>query len=139
MLRMKYGEAPSLEFTEQVSREMAKVGWETGLELAKEKGPAPSMLETFKVTPEMLAQRPEMVADGYSIGDQVKGSVLIAKYSRYMQQFDSELTDQIAEHGARYSHHTSDDFLRTVESSKREARLDSRLNSILVHYLSLEK
>jgi len=28
-----------------------------------------------------------------------------------------------------------DDFLRTVESSKREARLDSRLNSILVHYL----
>jgi len=107
MLRMKYGEAASLEFTEQVSREMAKVGWETGLELAKEKGPAPIMLETFKVTPEMLAQRPEMVADGYSIGDQVKGSVLIAKYSRYMQQFDSELTDQIAEHGARYSHHTS--------------------------------
>ncbi|MDG1192942.1 MAG: hypothetical protein P8N03_03655, partial [Arenicellales bacterium] len=28
-----------------------------------------------------------------------------------------------------------DDFLRTLESSKREVRLDSRLNSILVHYL----
>ncbi|MDC1071784.1 nitric oxide reductase activation protein [Gammaproteobacteria bacterium] len=28
-----------------------------------------------------------------------------------------------------------DDFLRTVESSKGEVRLDSRLNSILVHYL----
>jgi len=31
----------------------------------------------------------------------------MAKYSRYMQQFPDELTDKIAEHGARYSHHTS--------------------------------
>ena len=107
MLQMKYGDAPSLEFTERVAREMAQVGWETGLELAREKGAAPIMLDTFEVTPQMLAQRPEMAEDGYQVGDQVRGSVLIAKYSRYMQQFDSALTDQIAEHGARYSHHTS--------------------------------
>ena len=86
---------------------MAQVGWETGLELAREKGAAPIMLDTFEVTAQMLAQRPEMAQDGYKVGDRVRGSVLIAKYSRYMQQFDSELTDQIAEHGARYSHHTS--------------------------------
>ena len=107
MLRMKYGESKSLEFTERVAREMAQVGWETGIELAKEKGPAPIMLDTFDITPEMLVRRPEMVRDGYKVGDKVRGSVLIAKYSRYMQQFDSKLTDQIAEHGARYSHHTS--------------------------------
>ena len=65
------------------------------------------MLDTFDITPEMLARRPEMARDGYKVGDKVRGSVLIAKYSRYMQQFDSKLTDQIAEHGARYSHHTS--------------------------------
>ena len=107
MLQMKYGDSKSLEFTERVAREMAQVGWETGLELAREKGAAPIMLDTFEVTAQMLAQRPEMAEDGYKVGDRVRGSVLIAKYSRYMQQFDSELTDQIAEHGARYSHHTS--------------------------------
>ena len=48
-----------------------------------------------------------MARDGYKVGDKVRGSVLIAKYSRYMQQFDSQLTDKIAEHGARDSHHTS--------------------------------
>ena len=107
MLQMKYGDPKSLEFTERVAREMAQVGWETGLELAREKGAAPIMLDTFEVTAQMLTQRPEMAQDGYKVGDRVRGSVLIAKYSRYMQQFDSELTDQIAEHGARYSHHTS--------------------------------
>ena len=107
MLQMKYGDPESLEFTERVAHEMAQVGWETGLKLAREKGAAPIMLDTFEVTAQMLAQRPEMAQDGYKVGDRVRGSVLIAKYSRYMQQFDSELTDQIAEHGARYSHHTS--------------------------------
>jgi ribonucleoside-diphosphate reductase alpha chain len=107
MLRMKYGGAESLEFTERVTREMAQVGWETGIELAEEKGAAPIMLDEFKVTGEMLEQRPEMARDGYQRGDKVPGSVLIAKYSRYMQQFPTELTDRIAERGARYSHHTS--------------------------------
>jgi ribonucleoside-diphosphate reductase alpha chain len=55
----------------------------------------------------MLVKRPEMEADGYQSGDRVRGSILMAKYSRYMQQFPDELTDKIAEHGARYSHHTS--------------------------------
>jgi ribonucleoside-diphosphate reductase alpha chain len=107
MMRMKYGEPESLEFTEQVAREMAEVGWRTGLELAREKGPAPIMLDDFEVTPEMLERRPEMEHDGYAVGDKVKGSVLMAKYSRYMQQFSDSLTDQIAREGVRYSHHTS--------------------------------
>ena len=54
MLQMKYGDPKSLEFTERVAREMAQVGWETGLELAREKGAAPIMLDTFEVTAQML-------------------------------------------------------------------------------------
>ena len=107
MLKMKYGDEASLAFTERVAREMAEVGWETGIALAEEKGPAPIMEEEFTVTEAMLAKRPEMVADGYSVGDRVKGKVLLARYSRYLRQFDPALTARIAETGARFTHHTS--------------------------------
>jgi ribonucleoside-diphosphate reductase alpha chain len=107
LLGLRYGSPESLEFTERMSREMAEVGWQTGIELAREKGPAPIMVEEFTVTEEMLARRPEMRRDGFMAGDKVPGKVLLAKYSRYMQQFDAALTDQIAEHGCRFTHHTS--------------------------------
>jgi ribonucleoside-diphosphate reductase alpha chain len=107
MLRIRYGSPESLEFTEAVAREMAEVGWEEGVALAVEKGPAPIMEVPFTVTEEMLARRPEMRRDGHKVGDQVKGKVLLARYSRYMQQFDDALTERIAKHGARFSHHTS--------------------------------
>ena len=93
MMQMKYGSEESLTFTERVAREMAEVGWQTGIELAIEKGPAPIMQDEFTVDKEMLAKRPEMEADGYQSGDRVRGSILMAKYSRYMQQFPDELTD----------------------------------------------
>ncbi len=48
-----------------------------------------------------------MKRDGYQIGDKVPGAILMAKYSQYMQQFPDALTDRIAKHGVRYSHHTS--------------------------------
>jgi ribonucleoside-diphosphate reductase alpha chain len=110
MLRMKYGDPESLEFTEQVAREMAIAGWEEGLELAREKGPAPIMEEEFTVTGDMLRRRPEMVEDGYAIGDRVKGKVLLAKYSRYMQRVAEqapELVEALAAEGCRFTHHTS--------------------------------
>jgi len=110
MLRMKYGEAESLEFTERVSRELAVTGWEVALDLAKEKGAAPVMNEDFEVTEEMLRKRPEMRRDGYLPGDSVKGKVLHAKYSRYMQrvaEIAPGLTKQLAETGARFTHHSS--------------------------------
>ena len=62
LLCMRYGSQESLDFTEQVTRELAIVGWQTALDLAKEKGPAPIMLETFIVDAEMLRKRPEMAA-----------------------------------------------------------------------------
>jgi len=110
MMQMRYGQPDSLAFTDQVSREMAVAGWEVALELAKEKGPAPVMQDEFEVTPQMLRQRPEMKADGYKVGDTVPGRILHAKYSRYMQKIADvapELVAELAEVGARFTHHTS--------------------------------
>jgi ribonucleoside-diphosphate reductase alpha chain len=110
MMGMKYGEDDSLEFTEKVAREMALAGWEEALELSREKGPAPIMEERFEVTGDMLRRRPEMQADGYRVGDMVTGKVLMAKYSRYMQkvaEYAPDLVSDLAEEGARFTHHTS--------------------------------
>lgn len=110
MLCMKYGDADSLEFTERVTRELALVGWRTGLDLAREKGPAPILEEEFAVTAEMLRKRPELRRDGFKVGDRVKGKLLHAKYSRYMQRIaevDPELVNELAEVGARFTHHSS--------------------------------
>ncbi len=110
MLRMKYGAKDSLDFTERVTREMAVEGWKIALDLALEKGPAPTLEQDFSVTAEMLAKRPEMIDDGYHEGDTVKGKVLHAKYSRYMQriaQVEPELVAELAKVGARFTHHTS--------------------------------
>jgi ribonucleoside-diphosphate reductase alpha chain len=110
MMRMKYGEPDSLEFTERVTKELALEGWRTGLDLAAEKGSAPIMEEEFEVTTEMLAQRPEMAVDGWQVGDRVKGRVLLARYSRYMQKVaeeDPELVAELAEKGCRFTHHSS--------------------------------
>lgn len=110
MMRMQYGDEGSVEFTDKVTKELALVGWQTGLELAKEKGAAPIMDKDFTVTGEMLRKRPEMAADGINVGDVVKGKVLHAKYSRYMQKIAEaapELVEELAEYGCRYTHHSS--------------------------------
>ncbi len=107
MLKMKYGEDASIAFTEEVTKVMAETGWEIGVELAKEKGAAPIMDEEFVVTGDMLSKRPEMVKDGFKLGDKVKGKVLMGMYSRYMQQFPETLRKQIAKTGVRFSHHSS--------------------------------
>ena len=110
LLGMKYGSAESVRFTEDVSREMAVAGWEAALELAREKGPAPIMNEEFTVTKEMLRKRPEMQRDGWRPGARIAGRLLHAKYSRYMQRIAEvapRLVHELAEVGARFTHHTS--------------------------------
>lgn len=110
LLGLRYGSPESCVFTEEVAREMALVGWQAALDLAKEKGPAPLLAQRFTVTEAMLRQRPEMAADGYKVGDSVLGSVLHARYSRYMQRIAEhapELVAQLAEVGARFTHHSS--------------------------------
>ena len=110
LLRMKYGSPESVQFTEDVSREMAVAGWDAALELSREKGPAPIMNEEFTVTAEMLRKRPEMARDGWKTGSKIPGRVLHARYSRYMQRVASvapNLVEQLALVGARFTHHTS--------------------------------
>lgn len=110
MMRVKYGSPESLEFTDQVSKELAVTGWKIALELSKEKGPAPIFFEEFTVTKEMLKQRPEMINDGWQLDDKISGRILHAKYSRYMQkiaEIEPELVDELSEIGARFTHHSS--------------------------------
>lgn len=110
MLCMKYGDPESLAFTEQVAREMAIEGWREALRLAEEKGPAPIMDEDFTITEHMLAWRPQLTDDGYTLGDSVKGRTLWGRYSRYMQrvaEVEPELVNALIEKGARFTHHTS--------------------------------
>ncbi|PDH36479.1 MAG: ribonucleoside-diphosphate reductase, adenosylcobalamin-dependent [OM182 bacterium MED-G24] len=110
MMGMSYGDERSVAFTEEVTKELAMVGWETGLALAHEKGPAPIMNEDFTVTSEMLHKRPEMAEDGYEVGDSIKGRTLHARYSKYMQRVaeeDQDLVNDLAEVGCRFTHHTS--------------------------------
>jgi ribonucleoside-diphosphate reductase alpha chain len=110
LLEMKYGSTESVKFAEDVSREMAVAGWEAALELAREKGPAPIMNDEFVITKEMLRKRPEMVRDGWKPGAKIAGRLLHAKYSRYMQRIAEvapQLVHELAEVGARFTHHTS--------------------------------
>jgi ribonucleoside-diphosphate reductase alpha chain len=58
----------------------------------------------------MLRKRPEMARDGWKVGDLIPGRLLHARYSRYMQRIASvapELVEQLAEQGARFTHHSS--------------------------------
>ncbi|MFV2055896.1 MAG: adenosylcobalamin-dependent ribonucleoside-diphosphate reductase [Thiohalomonadales bacterium] len=110
MMGIKYGDKESLEFTEKVTQELAVVGWRVALELAKEKGAAPIMDQEFSVDAAMLRKRPEMKQDGYKIGSKIKGKVLHAEYSRYMQKIATiapDLVEELSDVGARFTHHSS--------------------------------
>lgn len=110
LLKIPYNSPQAVAFTEEVSKVMAITGWQEALTLAKEKGPAPILAKMFTVTERMLNKRPEMIKDGIKVGDKIKGAVLHAKYSRYMQRIaeeQPELVNELAEVGARFTHHSS--------------------------------
>ena len=110
MLGVRYGSAESCAFTEQAAREMALTGWDEGVALAREKGPAPIFEETVTLTPELMRLRPDMARDGLAVGDRVPARVLHARYSRYMQRLAAvrpDLIEAIAHEGCRFTHHTS--------------------------------
>tara|TARA_B110000977_G_scaffold6972_1_gene9695 strand:+ start:2910 stop:5072 length:2163 start_codon:yes stop_codon:yes gene_type:complete len=110
MLQMKYGDEGSLEFTDRIARDMAVAGLKAGLELAREKGPAPIMEDDFEITAALLFKRPELAKDGIKVGDSLKGKVLLGKYSKYMQTIATvapDLIESIIEEGCRFSHHSS--------------------------------
>jgi ribonucleoside-diphosphate reductase alpha chain len=110
MLGLRYGSPESVAFTDKVTQRLTVENWRAGLELAKEKGPAPILSEEFEITPALLALRPELARDGYAVGDRVPGRVLHARYSRHLQrvaEVEPQLVAELAEVGARYTHATS--------------------------------
>jgi ribonucleoside-diphosphate reductase alpha chain len=57
-----------------------------------------------------LRKRPEMARDGWKPGARIPGRLLHAKYSRYMQRVAAvapQLVHELAEVGARFTHHSS--------------------------------
>jgi len=109
MMGIAYGSPESVALTEEISKTMAIEGWKAALSLAKEKGAAPVMDEEFVISNKMMKQRPELEADGFSVGDKVTGSTLFG-YSRYMQMIAKEepkLVKDLIKNGARYTHHSS--------------------------------
>jgi len=110
LLGVRYGSPESVQFTEDVARELALAGWEMGLELAREKGAAPILEEEFEVTADMLRKRPAMKSDGWRVGDSIPGRILHARYSRYMNKVAEvapDLVEKLAKEGARFTHHSS--------------------------------
>ncbi|MEC4765888.1 LAGLIDADG family homing endonuclease [Halomonas sp. CUBES01] len=110
MLKIPYGSQASLAFTEEVSRHLAIEGWKQALELSREKGMAPALADEHLITPKMMRERPQLANDGYEVGDKVPGRILHARYSQYMNkvaELEPELVTQLAEHGARFTHHSS--------------------------------
>ncbi|SER04313.1 ribonucleoside-diphosphate reductase class II [Solimonas aquatica] len=110
MLGMAYGDEASLRFTHEVTQRLALANWRTALALAREKGPAPALREDIELSPRHLRQSPQLAQDGYRAGQKIPARLLHARYSPYLQRLatlDAELTAQLAEHGARYTHATS--------------------------------
>jgi ribonucleoside-diphosphate reductase alpha chain len=90
MLTVKYGSDASLEFTELVAKTMALEGFKVGVELAKEKGPAPIFNRTT-----VCEKKP------------VSNRYLFCKSRYRLIESSADLRQDIIEHGCRFTHHTS--------------------------------
>ena len=110
MLKKRYGCPESVAFTEQVARDMAVAGWEAALELAQEKGAAPIMDETSTSPPRCCASARKWQPTATRSATRIQGESCTPSYSRYMQRIAKvapELVDELAETGARFTHHSS--------------------------------
>ncbi|WP_042835179.1 adenosylcobalamin-dependent ribonucleoside-diphosphate reductase [Thioalkalivibrio sp. ALE16] len=110
MLGETYGSDSAADFTAEVCRRLALESWRAGLELAREKGPAPIMDEDFTLTADMLRRQPALAEAGYQVDDVLKGRELHTRFSPYMRRIaeeDPALVAALAEEGARFTHATS--------------------------------
>ncbi len=111
LLRMKYGSPESVQFTEDVSREMAVAGWEAALELAREKGPGADHERGVHGHQGNAAQAPGDGARWLEAGreDRRAGCCMpsTAATCSASRQVAPQLVHELAETGARFTHHTS--------------------------------
>jgi ribonucleoside-diphosphate reductase alpha chain len=110
LLGVRYDSPEGRHLAEQFAKAMAIEGWRTALQLAKEKGPAPLLTRSTTLTETHFRQQPKLRADGYQVGDDVPNRILHARYSRYMERIaieEPDLVAELAETGARFTHHSS--------------------------------
>ena len=74
MLKMKYGSQGILRVHRTIARDMAVAGWGNRAVAGQGKGPRRSWTRRSPSPPAMLRKRPEMVRDGWKIGQQIEGS-----------------------------------------------------------------
>lgn len=106
MMNMAYGSERSIEFTDRVTQELAVTGWAVGVQLAKEKGPAPIFNEVFMETPKIasrLAQQGGVVYASYKAAELFVNS----NYMKKIFKVVPDLRDDILKYGCRFTHHSS--------------------------------
>jgi ribonucleoside-diphosphate reductase alpha chain len=115
MLCLEYGSDLSAEFTERVTKILAVEGFRAGADLAKEKGAAPVMSDTFVITNELVFKnanlRRQVESGVRTIGEIVTGRDLfvLSEYFDLWQNDDyaAPVLALLSKHGSRYTHATS--------------------------------
>lgn len=114
MMKIRYGSPASLQFTRQVTKTLALVGWKQALAISKEKGCAPILNGFTRLTPELKQKYPAISDKQWSewVGDTewISNKILHARCSHYMQrigELDPHLIEELCIHGARFTHHTA--------------------------------
>lgn len=109
LLNIKYGSPESIEFTERVTKRLAIVGFETGAELAREKGEAPVLQEQF--TYDQIRPYSKFNTNLTGFKGARTGRQLLLK-SHYFDQWHDDpdckpAMDALKKYGSRFSHHSS--------------------------------
>ena len=113
LLCMRYGSEAAVEFTSKVCQVLAEQSYATGVELAKEKGSAPILLEFFtldNLPKEDQSNLAEILKSKGAVRDEHKGWLgkdLMAFGSLFLRNFPEKLKQDISQYGCRYSHATS--------------------------------
>jgi ribonucleoside-diphosphate reductase alpha chain len=92
MMKIKYGSDAAIKFTEEVTRVLAEENYKVGIELAKEKGPAPIFTEESNFTEYERA---------------IDNNLDMFIKSNYIQKLPEEIRNGISENGCRFTHATS--------------------------------
>ena len=128
MLGIRYGRDEAIEFTEDVTRQMAVENWQAGLALAQEKGPAPIFADNAPVDfSQSLMEKvnPGLAARCAADGTQAMGPRDLWLAARPIQRLQQYMPDgwseAVREHGVRYSHATSIAPTGTIASFRDNA------------------
>jgi ribonucleoside-diphosphate reductase alpha chain len=125
MMGIKYGSSQAIEFTEEVSKELAMTGFDEGVSLAIEKGMAPILEREFDA--QDVRKYAELNGNTNlpsKLPKKLMGKDLLVM-SHYFDPWrtDSrgkEILKRISEHGCRFTHHSSIAPTGTISASYGE-------------------